>query len=128
MHFNQISCISLASHCIFKWRLCQAVMKTSFINNFIISQPILMDFALKLFMNKYLSFQTHLLLDMRFQLYFRTALNYHLSIRFLSCVFLCDCLRQGLLYFYTGPNQSTKNEVKHQNNKENQQHLQATSW
>ena len=41
-------------------------MKTSFINNILNSQPILIKFALKLFVCKCLSFQTHLLLDLRF--------------------------------------------------------------
>ena len=40
-------------------------MKTSFINNFLISQPLLIKFALKLFVYKCLSFQTHLRLDVR---------------------------------------------------------------
>ena len=41
-------------------------MKTSFINNVLNSQPILIKFALKLFVCKCLSFQTHLLFDLRF--------------------------------------------------------------
>ena len=41
-------------------------MKTSFINNILNSQPFLIKFALKLFVCKYLSFQKHLLLDLRF--------------------------------------------------------------
>ena len=43
-------------------------MKTSFINNNLNSQPILIKFALKFFVCKCLSFQTHLLLDLRFPL------------------------------------------------------------
>ena len=43
-------------------------MKTSFINDFLISQQILIKFALKLFVFKCLSFQTHLHLDLRFPL------------------------------------------------------------
>ena len=43
-------------------------MKTSFINNILNSQPILIKFALKLFVCKCLSVQTHLLLDLRFPL------------------------------------------------------------
>ena len=43
-------------------------MKTSFINNILNSQPILTKFALKLFVCKCLSFQTHLLLELRFPL------------------------------------------------------------
>ena len=43
-------------------------MKTSFISNILNSQPILIKFALKLFVCKSLSFQTHLLLDLRFPL------------------------------------------------------------
>ena len=43
-------------------------MKTSFINNILNSQPILIKFALKLFVCKRLSFQTHLLLDLCFPL------------------------------------------------------------
>ena len=46
MHLDNFLCISLASH----------------------SQPILIKFALKLFVCKCLSFQTHLLLDLRFPL------------------------------------------------------------
>ena len=38
-------------------------MKTSFINDFLISEPILIKFALKLFVCKYLSFRAHLLFD-----------------------------------------------------------------
>ena len=40
-------------------------MKTSFINNILNSQLVLIKFALKLFVCKCLSFQTHLLLDLR---------------------------------------------------------------
>ena len=43
-------------------------MKTSFINNILKSQLILIKFALKLFVCKCLSFQTHLLLDLLFPL------------------------------------------------------------
>ena len=43
-------------------------MKTSFINNILNSQPILIKFALKLFLCKCLSFQTLLLLGLRFPL------------------------------------------------------------
>ena len=43
-------------------------MKASFINNILNSQPILIKFALKLFVCKCLSLQTHLLLDLRFPL------------------------------------------------------------
>ena len=46
-----------------KWRLGQGVMKTSYINNILNSQTILIKFVCKS-----LSFQTHLLLDMRFPL------------------------------------------------------------
>ena len=41
-------------------------MNNSFIYNILNSQPILIKFALKLFVCKCLSFQTHLLLDLRF--------------------------------------------------------------
>ena len=41
-------------------------MKISFINNILNSQPILIKLALKLFVCKCLSHQTHLLLDLRF--------------------------------------------------------------
>ena len=41
-------------------------MKTSFISNIFNSQPILIKFALKLFVCKSLSVQAHLLLDLRF--------------------------------------------------------------
>ena len=41
-------------------------MKTSFINNTLNYPPILIKFALKLFVCKYLSFKTHLLLGLRF--------------------------------------------------------------
>ena len=44
------------------------LLKTTFINNILNSQPILIRFALKLFVCKCLSFQTHLLLDLRFTL------------------------------------------------------------
>ena len=43
-------------------------MTTSFINNILNSQPILIKFALKLFVCKCLCFQTHLFLDLRFPL------------------------------------------------------------
>ena len=43
-------------------------MKTSFINKIHYSQSILIKFALKLFVRKCLSFQTYLLLDLRFPL------------------------------------------------------------
>ena len=43
-------------------------MKASFINKIFNSQPILTKFALKLIVCKCLSFQTHLLLDLRFPL------------------------------------------------------------
>ena len=43
-------------------------MKTSFINNILYSQMILIKFALKIFVCKCLSFQTHLLVDLRFPL------------------------------------------------------------
>ena len=43
-------------------------MKTSFINKILNSQPILIRFALKLFVCKWLSFQAHLLLDLHFPL------------------------------------------------------------
>ena len=42
--------------------------KTSFINKILNYQPLLIRFALKLFVCKLLSFQTHLLLDLRFPL------------------------------------------------------------
>ena len=50
-------------------------MKTSFINKIINSQPILIRFALKLFVGKCLSFQLHLHLDLRF------PLNKHLQLQ-----------------------------------------------
>ena len=68
MHLNNFSCISLASHYIFKRQLWHDVMKTSFINNILNSQPILIKFTLKLFVCKCLSCQTHLLLALRFPL------------------------------------------------------------
>ena len=43
-------------------------MKTSFISNILNSQQIFIKFALKLFECKSLSFQTHLVLDLRFPL------------------------------------------------------------
>ena len=43
-------------------------MKTSFIYTILNSQPIVIKFALKLFVCKCLSFHTHLLLDLRFSL------------------------------------------------------------
>ena len=43
-------------------------VKTSFINNILDPQQILIKFALKLFVCKCLTFQTHLLLDLRFLL------------------------------------------------------------
>ena len=66
MHLNNVSRISLASHYIFKLAAVKYVMKTSFINNILNFQPILIKFALKLFVCECLSFQTHLLLDLRF--------------------------------------------------------------
>ena len=49
-------------------------MKTSFISNILNSQPILIKFALKLFVCKCLNFQTHLLLDLHFPLKFNQDL------------------------------------------------------
>ena len=63
--------LSLASQYIFKMAAVTGwvVMKTSFINNILNSQPILTKFALKLFVSKCLSFQTHLPLDLRFTIW-----------------------------------------------------------
>ena len=44
------------------------MLKNSFINNILNSQSILIKFSLKLFVCKCLSFQTHLLIDLRFPL------------------------------------------------------------
>ena len=55
-------------------------MKTSFIYNILNSQPILIKFALKLFVCKCLSFQTPLLFDVRF----------HVSNCTLSCDLCCS--------------------------------------
>ena len=68
MHLNNFSYISLASHYIFKRAAVTVCYETSFITNILNSQPILIKFALKLFVCKCLSFQTHLLLDLRFLL------------------------------------------------------------
>ena len=46
-----------------------------FINNFLISQSILIKFALKLFVCKRLSFQLHLFFDVRFPLLLITRLG-----------------------------------------------------
>ena len=67
MHLNNFSCISLASHYIFKIAAVTGCYE-NFIDNILNSQPILIKFALKLFVCKCLSFQAHLLLDLRFPL------------------------------------------------------------
>ena len=53
-------------------------MKTSFINNILYSQPILITFALKLFVCKYLSLLTHLLHALRLPLILNVN---HLALR-----------------------------------------------
>ena len=80
MHLNNFSCISLASHYIFKMAAVTGCYE-SFINNILNSQLILIKFALKLFMCKCLSFQTHLLLDLRFPLSYASWCH----------IFVCDC-------------------------------------
>ena len=58
-------------------------MNTSFICNILNSQRILIKFTLKLFLCKFLSFQTHLLQDLRFTLMFRVYqafLSVHCSL------------------------------------------------
>ena len=78
MNLTKISCISFASPYIFKMATVtgcyenfildnfhisqQDVMEISFFDNFCISQPIFIKFALKLFLYKCLSFQTRLFL------------------------------------------------------------------
>ena len=61
-------------------------MKTSEINNILNSQPILIKFALKLFVCKCLSFQTHLFLDLRFPFICVCC-----DIRFLKYIFTFIC-------------------------------------
>ena len=67
MHLNNFSCIALASHIILKMAAVTGYYE-NFINNMLNSNPILIKFALKLFVCKCLSFQTHLLLGLRFPL------------------------------------------------------------
>ena len=66
MQHNIFSCIFLASHYICKMAAMTGCYEN--FNNILNSQPILIKFALKLFVCKCLSFQTHLLLDVRFSL------------------------------------------------------------
>ena len=65
MQLNKISCILLAHHCVLKWRKWQVVMKTSFIRNILITQLILIKFALHLLVRKCQAFQLHLLFNVR---------------------------------------------------------------
>ena len=64
-------------------------MKTSFINNILYSQPILIKFALKLFVCKCLSFQTHFLLGLRFPLYVKNIILPFLDLKTLSAYYVC---------------------------------------
>ena len=52
-------------------------MKTSFIYNILNSQQILIKFALKLFVRKCQSFQTHILLDLHFPLIILSRTKYN---------------------------------------------------
>ena len=65
MYLNNFPCISLTSHYIFKMATVTGCYEGSFIRNNLNSQPILIKLILKLFVCKCLSFQTHLLLDLR---------------------------------------------------------------
>ena len=68
-------------------------MKTSFINNILNSQPILIKFALKLLVCKCLSFQTHLLLDLRL------PLN-HLKNRYTKTFSIFSCFEKPNKLFH----------------------------
>ena len=73
MHLDTVSCISLASHLLFKIVAVTGCYENPLINNFLL--PISTKFALKLFVCKCVSFQTHLRFSVRFPLSYRFVQN-----------------------------------------------------